>query len=190
MRGALYRVAANESWFRIIPADAGSTTCLGSAHGQEQDHPRGCGEHGTSGKDSGSRVGSSPRMRGALRFQIRNLPALGIIPADAGSTSSADPDDPYRWDHLRGCGEHLLDLIASVPSAGSSPRMRGAPSTYTPGSSMQGIIPADAGSTPTRTLSVSAPGDHPRGCGEHSFAQIKSLPTCGSSPRMRGALAT
>ena len=25
MRGALYRFAANEHWFRIIPADAGST---------------------------------------------------------------------------------------------------------------------------------------------------------------------
>ena len=45
MRGALYRVAANESWFRIIPADAGSTLSVRALYLPRRDHPRGCGEH-------------------------------------------------------------------------------------------------------------------------------------------------
>ena len=74
---------------RIIPADAGSTEAAGVGPDELENHPRGCGEHGTSGKDSGSRVGSSPRMRGAQLIAISPVQVLGIIPADAGSTGEA-----------------------------------------------------------------------------------------------------
>ena len=52
---------------------------------------------------------------------------------------------------------------------------------------LDGIIPADAGST-NRACTASNPfQDHPRGCGEH-FGQVwQAIMGWGSSPRMRGA---
>ena len=50
-----------------------------------------------------------------------------------------------------------------------------------------GIIPADAGSTLSRTLSNSSFWDHPRECGEHPSSFFSIFSTTGSSPRMRGA---
>ena len=51
------------------------------------------------------------------------------------------------------------------------------------------IIPADAGSTRHGQTTDRQNGDHPRGCGEHTYCGwiISELP--GSSPRMRGAQA-
>ena len=70
----------------IIPADAGSTTPAAPNWSHQQDHPRGCGEHlGPSGKDR-VKLGSSPRMRGALECKSLGSANHRIIPADAGST--------------------------------------------------------------------------------------------------------
>ena len=52
--------------------------------------------------------GSSPRMRGA-QMQLRiGEGAVGIIPADAGSTAGTAGRHCADQDHPRGCGEHLL----------------------------------------------------------------------------------
>ena len=45
--------------------------------------------------------------------------------------------------------------------------MRGAQCSQLLSITGQGIIPADAGSTFDRMVSVPASEDHPRGCGEH-----------------------
>ena len=50
------------------------------------DHPRGCGEHTLDFWQLLADRGSSPRMRGTLDWVNRELPAKGIIPADAGNT--------------------------------------------------------------------------------------------------------
>ena len=70
---------------------------------------------------------------------------------------------------------------------GSSPRMRGARCNGLKGKSLEGIIPADAGSTISSLLRLSAREDHPRGCGEHLLTKCLPRPRLGSSPRMRGA---
>ena len=71
--------------------------------------------------------------------------------------------------------------------AGSSPRMRGAPSTQDHTGRSAGIIPAYAGST-MLMRGVSPPlEDHPRVCGEHESCQASISTDEGSSPRMRGA---
>ena len=54
---------------------------------------------------------------------------------------------------------------------------------------LPGIIPADAGSTPSCSTPSTRAGDHPRGCGEHRLHQPDMPLTRGSSPRMRGALS-
>ena len=66
--------------------------------------------------------------------------------------------------------------------------MRGAlpvPQTHLAGT---GIIPADAGSTPSLRQAIRQTRDHPRGCGEHSPDATAKPKDRGSSPRMRGAL--
>ena len=87
MRGALRDVKPLPPGKGIIPADAGSTTSLLSEGQVSEDHPRGCGEHALVFAQCGLVHGSSPRMRGAPINRDRFIPASGIIPADAGSTS-------------------------------------------------------------------------------------------------------
>ena len=72
-------------------------------------------------------------------------------------------------------------------SPGSSPHVRGAPSTTTTSSLKQGIIPACAGSTAVSLPTLGYAGDHPRMCGEHSVAQLNQDMASGSSPHVRGA---
>ena len=69
---------------------------------------------------------------------------------------------------------------------GSSPRMRGTPSTNTFRNEMAGIIPAYAGNTSLPPVSRDCRRDHPRVCGEHEFVQQGDGRHWGSSPRMRG----
>ena len=127
MRGALVCGLYGPLSLRIIPADAGSTyrACAWCQPGE--DHPRGCGEHLHSMAQVGSRLGSSPRMRGALVAADREHFPGGIIPADAGSTSSNWMMMKSNRDHPRGCGEHNDGKHNVVKCQGSSPRMRGAP---------------------------------------------------------------
>ena len=88
MRGAQERRIHVTVDGRIIPADAGSTRPLTNPGEGVTDHPRGCGEHKKK-KPLYKRVwGSSPRMRGARRHRQLHEQQDGIIPADAGSTSS------------------------------------------------------------------------------------------------------
>lgn len=55
---------------------------------------------------------------------------------------------------------------------------------------LHGIIPAYAGSTIASSIKQGAARDHPRACGEHSAPASGGVGNLGSSPRMRGALAS
>ncbi len=48
------------------------------------------------------------------------------------------------------------------------------------------IIPAHAGQTPRRHMSVLSPSDHPRACGANASSPMMTGMSDGSSPRMRG----
>ena len=50
----------------IIPACAGSTCVLNTAHTNIWDHPRMCGEHLGAERTLSTLTGSSPHVRGAL----------------------------------------------------------------------------------------------------------------------------
>ena len=65
--------------------------------------------------------------------------------------------------------------------------MRGALQAFPAGLRVQGIIPADAGSTTDYYAWLLTQRDHPRGCGEHTRWSGRPSLTLGSSPRMRGA---
>ena len=87
MRGARGHAGLGIAVPGIIPADAGSTPDAEVALVGDQDHPRGCGEHIADYSTPAPEKGSPPRMRGAHRQAVAGGCLLGIIPADAGSTS-------------------------------------------------------------------------------------------------------
>ena len=86
-------------------------------------------------------------MRGALERKLGSDDYIGIIPADAGSTTPEKLHLDGKQDHPRRCGEHLEDHESGVAGRGSSPQMRGAPWYRIARLLRLGIIPADAWST-------------------------------------------
>ena len=86
MRGAHICISLLGWQYRIIPADAGSTSPSQRPRSRRWDHPRGCGEHGRKVWAGFIDWGSSPRMRGALVKILGTVVFARIIPADAGST--------------------------------------------------------------------------------------------------------
>ena len=89
-------------------------------------------------------------MRGAPCATHIHSILRGIIPADAGSTYVVSHSYIDERDHPRGCGEHSDGTAHIELKAGSSPRMRGALVVVMREIVLQGIIPADAGSTVPR----------------------------------------
>ena len=172
----------------IIPADAGSTPTNGLLALSSMDHPRGCGEHDGNTADTYTGQGLSPRMRGARSQPSQSILFKRIIPADAGTTRPVESGLSHCEDHPRGCGEHGRGYYPDFPKLGSSPRMRGAQTVVHRDMAENGIIPADAGSTPPSRKPSTQYTDHPRGCGEHYWCTSGNLYIRGSSPRMRGAL--
>ena len=53
------------------------------------------------------KMGSSPRMWGALVKRLGVLWSMRIIPADVGSTEPVSDLVICDEDHPRGCGEHM-----------------------------------------------------------------------------------
>ena len=86
VRGALVHTADLVLQSGIIPACAGSTKRAGKPRRGGRDHPRMCGEHEDGMRWDLVGEGSSPHVRGALKFQS-SLQALAR-------------------DHPRMCGEH------------------------------------------------------------------------------------
>ena len=73
---------------------------------------------------------------------------------------------------------------------GSSPRMRGTRRNRTYDPFRVRIIPAHAGNTLRMRSRAQPRRDHPRACGEHEECKTILKKCQGSSPRMRGTLAT
>ena len=172
----------------IIPAYAGNTLS-GSVHTvTPEDHPRVCGEHLNGHAVHVHAVGSSPRMRGTRARGRWRAGHGGIIPAYAGNTCRRLRHIRLPWDHPRVCGEHHDMKVATFPSQGSSPRMRGT-LRHVRGKIVQfGIIPAYAGNTDVSRNRLKSSRDHPRVCGEHVVSFRIAVCGWGSSPRMRGTL--
>ena len=110
MRGAQRGAAGAGRDGGIIPAYAGSTEYGRIRFATQEDHPRVCGEHRHRRGNRTVIMGSSPRMRGALRHELRASRSGGIIPAYAGSTFCSYVVGCTLWDHPRVCGEHGLSF--------------------------------------------------------------------------------
>ncbi len=147
LRGTLGVLAARGPHLGIIPALAGNTCTCGLRVWVPRDHPRACGEHFLELLFEVVEAGSSPRLRGTLRFDAFDRMPTGIIPALAGNTYASRTATPSPWDHPRACGEHHKVFTLANGLLGSSPRLRG-------------TLEHRLDTIPHRV-------DHPRACGEH-----------------------
>ena len=134
-------------------------------------------------------AGSSPLARGALRTNRSKIEAVRLIPAGAGSTSSAEPLRARSRAHPRWRGEHGVHVALAVDLNGSSPLARGALHQRSANLRPGRLIPAGAGSTLHWLYSHAALPAHPRWRGEHPNQNDPTKIDYGSSPLARGARA-
>ena len=186
-RGARLRAGQRARARRIIPAYAGSTGSHTAVRLERADHPRIRGEHRSASAEEWSTSGSSPHTRGALTRRQLRTQIPGIIPAYAGSTRPGAWARRASRDHPRIRGEHLQREAHATASVGSSPHTRGARDGFFVAEIRSRIIPAYAGSTPSRPPTRPATSDHPRIRGEHSSRKSRPSGARGSSPHTRGA---
>ena len=128
-------------------------------------------------------------MRGSRRLPEIHCVRAGIIPADAGLTSSSSCLACEDGDHPRGCGAHLPRWWFKSILRGSSPRMRGSPIMCMSYPGVPGVIPADAGLTEDHEFLRWRAWGHPRGCGAHPKSKKEKESDPGASPRMRASLS-
>ena len=171
---------------RIIPAHAGQTTSGLPGSVTSSDHPRACGANVEMHASLGSHAGSSPRVRGKLRYRHYPLLVARIIPAHAGQTCCRRRPSRSRPDHPRACGANSFTPAFNWPSTGSSPRMRGKLREPLRVLHDIRIIPAHAGQTSWAVSVRYAFADHPRACGANLPEAYLVRDVLGSSPRMRG----
>ena len=186
MRGKPCRHAPSYTGSGLIPAHAGKTLPALERGYKDRAHPRACGENARASSWIAWILGSSPRMRGKQTMSFLKLKTTGLIPAHAGKTCPPTLPGNTNPAHPRACGENVVAETITAAGGGSSPRMRGKPLRQDVFKPARGLIPAHAGKTPARAEATTAPGAHPRACGENAYGLGALSSGGGSSPRMRG----
>ena len=189
VRGKRNLLAHTAARCGITPACAGKTICSFVNPNASRDHPRVCGENGTSGTTFPYTLGSPPRVRGKLCRQNFHLFRVGITPACAGKTLKERRPNEGRGDHPRVCGENAISPRHAHRRAGSPPRVRGKPRAPLRSRVAVGITPACAGKTSEQSAFRAILRDHPRVCGENYGIDPEKIVRPGSPPRVRGKLA-
>ena len=111
----------------------------------EEDHPRVCGEKGSSLHTTSVSPGSPPRVRGKEKKGFGGFVNTRITPACAGKSRSRKSKGIISKDHPRVCGEKRITLAPGVRFPGSPPRVRGKARFCFPCSNTTRITPACAG---------------------------------------------
>ena len=108
-------------------------------------YPRGCGATSVQTLLDRLRAGLSPRVRG-YHIPLANVSGLPrSIPAGAGLPAGPTDATICAGAYPRGCGATADGHLADGGDVGLSPRVRGYPIRYTPGSDSIRSIPAGAG---------------------------------------------
>ena len=166
MRGKAFPLLVMPTQSRITPAYAGKRGHRRFGPGTIRDHPRVCGEKGSSTFWSRNHSGSPPRMRGKVLFKTLGEGTFGITPACAGKRMVFAGRKSRTWDHPRVCGEKGSSTFWSRNHSGSPPRMRGKEETVPEFYGLRGITPACAGKSTRCRCRLYGLRDHPRVCGE------------------------
>ena len=169
-----------------IPACAGEPTWHWPRSGCSRVYPRVCGGTVLQNFDGLYDRGLSPRVRGNRQTTASFCLPLRSIPACAG--------EPYpETSFFRGlpvyprvCGGTVMLLVASSPTLGLSPRVRGNQQANRASVIGVGSIPACAGEPTKLAYSVSWERVYPRVCEGTSKASWGQTRIWGLSPRVRG----
>ncbi len=154
VRGKPASPSPTSSTRRIIPARAGQT-CVRTRDGvPSSDHPRACGANLVGNSFISGYTGSSPRVRGKLAAECLHVLRERIIPARAGQTWLVLLVMVVSPDHPRACGANIEAQQERELRAGSSPRVRGKPHQHQRDAGRNRIIPARAGQTDTREITL------------------------------------
>ena len=175
---------------RLIPACAGKTRCRDRSPLIPWAHPRVCGENSRSTRYAFCPSGSSPRVRGKRLRRWAGTQDRGLIPACAGKTNGSELARFSPTAHPRVCGENPRASPACPRILGSSPRVRGKHDRSCQRPQGRGLIPACAGKTTVWQMGGAGRGAHPRVCGENKGRLPQMFSPMGSSPRVRGKLAS
>ena len=186
MRGTERHAGRRPGSHRFIPAGAGNSTHLKSVRRWLPVHPRGCGEQSRCDWPGAARSGSSPRVRGTAVSSTDHAGNDRFIPAGAGNRTNTSDKTRCVPVHPRGCGEQNARAAVAKRDRGSSPRVRGTGARSLPRRARPRFIPAGAGNSATRCVSLIRFSVHPRGCGEQTIGALDAVLGAGSSPRVRG----
>ncbi|ETJ06652.1 MAG: hypothetical protein Q605_AUC00242G0001, partial [Actinomyces urogenitalis DORA_12] len=132
---------------RLIPAHAGSTRASASAPTLTTAHPRSRGVDDAVIPSASMAAGSSPLTRGRQLDVDRLLRAARLIPAHAGSTSTAARGKSTGPAHPRSRGVDSTQVDEFRGWLGSSPLTRGRRGSNHESRHGRRLIPAHAGST-------------------------------------------
>ncbi len=130
--------------------------------------------------------GSSPRVRGTERISANRPCESRFIPACAGNSKHIESGHYPNPVHPRVCGEQICASVNCVPSAGSSPRVRGTGIKQSGRQTAGRFIPACAGNSENKPVLSCLTPVHPRVCGEQVVCRPQNPSRIGSSPRVRG----
>ena len=186
VRGKHLPNAGLNLWPWFIPAHAGKTTKLWLQAFLARAHPRVCGENFSAAKNAVSGLGSSPRVRGKRVFPHGLTYTPRLVPTCAGKTAHSSTTKAISSAHPRVCGENVISSLKLTVWLGSSPRVRGKPTSGRPRHPPHRPIPACAGKTARRFVDPWEYRAHPRVCGENLHLVTVDEAWAGSSPRMRG----
>ena len=168
------------------PARAGKTPAKCRFEFVALVHPRACGENYKAVAPSFSCPGSSPRVRGKRVFPHGLTYTPRLVPTCAGKTAHSSTTKAISSAHPRVCGENVISSLKLTVWLGSSPRVRGKPTSGRPRHPPHRLIPACAGKTARRFVDPWEYRAHPRVCGENLHLVTVDEAWAGSSPRMRG----
>ena len=171
---------------RFIPACAGNRTGAEGSISKNAVHPRVCGEQIPIAHCLDIAVGSSPRVRGTGNQTPRRRQVPRFIPACAGNSVSPLASQGSPSVHPRVCGEQFAASTPFQLPGGSSPRVRGTGWSGPHGNRISRFIPACAGNSKIRAISITRAAVHPRVCGEQDRVRARIIRNHGSSPRVRG----
>ena len=169
-----------------IPARAGEPALRSSWRRGRRVYPRAGGGTSMRLQASACAAGLSPRGRGNLRGQNRQLLDLGSIPARAGEPSAPTPTGTRIGVYPRAGGGTDLAGPIGLEGMGLSPRGRGNPRRRAVALAQRGSIPARAGE-PSRSRPPGRPTRvYPRAGGGTADHLAAAPGLYGLSPRGRG----
>ena len=131
-------------------------------------------------------IGSSPHVQGKRVFPHGLTYTPRLVPTCAGKTAHSSTTKAISSAHPRVCGENVISSLKLTVWLGSSPRVRGKPTSGRPRHPPHRLIPACAGKTARRFVDPWEYRAHPRVCGENSGILLPFSSMPGSSPRVRG----